>query len=886
MIPLSLRLRNFMCYRDEQALDFGGIHLACLAGDNGHGKSALLDAITWALWGRARARRDDELIALGETEMWVELAFELAGQRYRVWRQRSKRGRGQSDLHFYVWNAVAPPPPSQGGGQGGEGRRLPTSPPAPLSYEERGREGDWQLLDEGGLLERQAQIIRTLRMEYETFVNSAFLLQGQADSFTVKTASERKQILADILGLGRYELYEKRAADEAQARKEQAGRLQGELVALEAELGRRAEYERSLETARAAASTAAATLRAAEAEQAAARLAVSQRQDQARQLADLRGRLARAERELAGDRSQLEAAQAQLQRYEAVVAQRDEIEAGWAALQAARSEDAAWNGRLLRQTQLAETLSRARLAVEQARLALESEGQLLAERHAELGRKIAAGEEQIGLLADAQAALAHMAEQQARRDAIADDLRAGAERIAGLRLESDRLRIEGQAVREKMEMLGAAATANCPLCQQPLTDQHRDQMLADLAAERAALAERWQASHTELKALVERKTALEAEDADLARELRGRDARQRQAAQAEAAQADARAAAEEQVKLAQARATVTARLAAADYAPAERATLAQLQAQLAEVGYDPAAHEAVRSRLSGLEAFDTRYQRQLLPALDGIADARGRAESLIAQLARREAEWAADRGLADQLVVTLADQPRLEAALTLAAAEVERAAQTLRRAHAEEGAAMQQISTLAVQEERRKQRLADLERANAEIGIYNQLREAFGKKGLQAMMIESAIPEVEIEANRLLGRMTENRMSLRLETQREKVTGGVAETLDIIIADELGARPYEMYSGGESFRANLALRIAISKLLARRAGAQLQTLVIDEGFGSQDSQGRTLVVEAINSIQDDFARIIVVTHIDELKDLFPARIDVVKTAEGSRVSIA
>ena len=66
-----------MCYREEQTLDFSGIHLACLTGDNGHGKSALLDAMTWALWGRAWGRRDDELIALGESEMWVEFEFGL-----------------------------------------------------------------------------------------------------------------------------------------------------------------------------------------------------------------------------------------------------------------------------------------------------------------------------------------------------------------------------------------------------------------------------------------------------------------------------------------------------------------------------------------------------------------------------------------------------------------------------------------------------------------------------------------------------------------------------------------------------------------------------------------------------------------------------------------
>ena len=218
MIPLKLRLHNFMCYREEQSLDFSGIHLACLTGDNGHGKSTLLDAITWALWGKARARRDDELITLGETEMWVEFEFGLTGQRYRVWRQRSKKGRGQSDLHFYVWD-------------------------------DRGE--DWQVLDDGGLLERQAQIIRTLRLDYDTFTNSSFLLQGRADSFTVKTASERKQILADILGLSRYDLYEERAKAEAQTRKERAGLIEGEIRAIERDLARRADYEAQLERGRA-----------------------------------------------------------------------------------------------------------------------------------------------------------------------------------------------------------------------------------------------------------------------------------------------------------------------------------------------------------------------------------------------------------------------------------------------------------------------------------------------------------------------------------------------------------------------------------------------------------------------------------------------------------
>ncbi|MBI5828538.1 MAG: hypothetical protein HZB20_03130 [Chloroflexi bacterium] len=153
------------------------------------------------------------------------------------------------------------------------------------------------------------------------------------------------------------------------------------------------------------------------------------------------------------------------------------------------------------------------------------------------------------------------------------------------------------------------------------------------------------------------------------------------------------------------------------------------------------------------------------------------------------------------------------------------------------------------------------------------------------MIIEAAVPEIETAANQLLGRMTAGQMNVRFDTQRETQAGETRETLDIKIADELGTRAYENYSGGEQFRVNFAIRIALSQLLARRAGSQLQTLIIDEGFGSQDAQGRERLVEAINAIQDDFQRILVVTHLDDLKDAFPARIDIVKTADGSQISV-
>ncbi len=100
MLPLRLEIKNFLAYRSPDPIRFDGIHLACLTGPNGAGKSSLLDAITWALWGKARARRDEELVHMGQNDMYVMLEFEQIGLTYQVIRRRSrsKSGSGTLDL--------------------------------------------------------------------------------------------------------------------------------------------------------------------------------------------------------------------------------------------------------------------------------------------------------------------------------------------------------------------------------------------------------------------------------------------------------------------------------------------------------------------------------------------------------------------------------------------------------------------------------------------------------------------------------------------------------------------------------------------------------------------------------------------------------------------
>ena len=117
MIPLQLSIRNFLCYRDNlPPLDLRGVHVACLCGANGHGKSALLDAMTWCLWGQARtgSRNYDALIAYGETECRVELDFQAQGQTYRVIRRRLRSGRGRTELDLFTLNDAGQPRPITG----------------------------------------------------------------------------------------------------------------------------------------------------------------------------------------------------------------------------------------------------------------------------------------------------------------------------------------------------------------------------------------------------------------------------------------------------------------------------------------------------------------------------------------------------------------------------------------------------------------------------------------------------------------------------------------------------------------------------------------------------------------------------------------------------
>ena len=298
--------------------------------------------------------------------------------------------------------------------------------------------------------------------------------------------------------------------------------------------------------------------------------------------------------------------------------------------------------------------------------------------------------------------------------------------------------------------------------------------------------------------------------------------------------------------------------------------------------YDDAARTDAYSRVQELQPFQEKF-RQLAEAKINLPREEESATQTQRMLHRRREELSRleEQRQADKEGVS--GLPSWETCLCQAEETQKGLEAKQQEAIARRGNLVGQLERARVLEQEIGEGSARLSEMLADQDIYQELVTAFGRQGVQAMLVETVVPRLENEANLLLGRMTDNRMQLQLETQRERRTGrgDPIETLEIRVSDELGPRSYEMYSGGEAFRINLALRIALSKVLAQRMGAPLPTLFIDEGFGTQDAAGREQILDVIGAIQDDFDKIIVITHLDELKDIFPVRIEVQKGHFGS-----
>ena len=146
MLPIRLEIKNFLPYRVPDPLLFDGIQMACLTGANGAGKSSILDAITWVLWGEARAKREDDPDSSRPDRDEHPIGF-YAGrlQISRLAAARASGKSGRSELTLFGQNP----------------------------------QGGWTSINEGSIRETQRKINEILRLTHETFIHSAYLQQAR-----------------------------------------------------------------------------------------------------------------------------------------------------------------------------------------------------------------------------------------------------------------------------------------------------------------------------------------------------------------------------------------------------------------------------------------------------------------------------------------------------------------------------------------------------------------------------------------------------------------------------------------------------------------------------------------------------------------------------------
>jgi len=850
MIPVRLKLQGFLSYLQPQEVDFTGFDMACISGHNGAGKSSLLDAITWALFGKARTSERDAVINDQSERAEVTLDFLYEGHLYRVIRSRM-RGK-TSLLEFFV---------SQDG-------------------------HTWRPLTESKMSETQARIEHLLRMDYETFINASFFLQGKADQFTIKNPGERKQILMNILGLEIWERYKESAAARRRQTEQELAALEGQLQEIERELAEEPQRHAELRALEAELKQAEEQRRSRESVLENARRLEASLAERRHLVQALHNQWQTAREGLERQQRTLEERQALWLEAQTLLQQAEAIEAAYAAWQEARRDLERWED-LASQFRDLEAqrkdqeniiaLERARLETELKRLQAE------ATRMANEAASLAAMEAQV---MEDRRQMQAIEERLAERPHLQRQKEELGQRYAQLRVENDTLYSQMQELKEHIAQLEAIEGATCPICGKPLTEEERQDLIQQLTQEGKQKAERYRENKEALKDLETQNKRLDEALRDLellerqAKTLAGRLAQEEERLQS----IQQRLQTWEEGEARRLR-EVESLLREERFAPEARQALQALDEQCRALGYDPQAHQAARQREQEGRASEEALRR-LERARAEVGVLEREIASLQEELARRRAEVAALEAEYQQAEARLQQEAADLPDLLALEREVRDLKERENQLRSRVGGARQKVEVLGTLRRRREE--VNLRRGELQVEItrLKRLEEAFSKNGVPALLIEQALPEIQAQANDLLDRLSNGTMSVAFETQREfKSKEGKGETLDILIRDGSGIRPYEMFSGGEAFRINFAIRLALARVLAQRAGARLQTLVIDEGFGSQDLEGRQRLIEALSLVRQDFAKILVITHLEELKDAFPARIEVEKTPQGSRVRV-
>ncbi len=849
MRPLKLELKGFTAFRDAATLDLTGLDLFAIAGPTGSGKSSLLDAMTYALYGRVERVGDrvGQLISQGQPRMAVSLEFGVGPDHYRVTRSTGAKGATRILL-------------------------------------ERFRHGEWTQAGEGADRVREAdQLIKdVVGLPYDGFTRSVLLPQGKFQEFLVGDAKKRRDLLSDLLDLERFRRMAERAGAMARESSSRAQTLAevlgGEFAGVtpgalrDAKGAARVAEKRERALARAAREVSAVAKRWER-----ERSAFEELRGLIVEVRDLSAQAQGAAGELGDLADQAKISGAELRRTRAAGRRASDAEAR--ASKARAEAEGSWGPLAV----LIQARTRA-------------EGLLVAERAADALR---------GRLREARESVPKLALMLEKARAGVRRCRRRLEQAEGAVLRRQAALDKAQAHDQVSALLAGRKPGDpCPVCGKSLGALPRRPGADAVAKARAAMESARgtvQATHEDL---VETEKAVEAAAKDLEaavlaeqrlvadgeereRELTGLVAELQAVLGARSpldplAELSARATRLQGLMDAETRAGEASRQADIAWARAEherdRIASAVLQARARlQLDLGPLLKRASRAAGEGIEL-------PAMPLLPSTLDP-GSAGAFAAELGK------ALGGLAGSLEGALDGRRRagrrfLEEARALVPAPVPEAGDlqdlvemvdaAARAATAEAATATHRASDLEERIERRSELERDSAEATSRASRFRALATELRADRLVAFLQAEALQVLATAGSERLAGLSDGRY--RLVCREDEFS--VVDTWNG--EDERSARTL---SGGETFLASLALALALSeqvRSLSVTERARLDSLFLDEGFGTLDAESLRIVVEAIEQLGGDGRLVGVITHVRDLAERFP-RIEVHKSPRGSRL---
>ncbi len=866
-MPVEIEVKNYRNYRDEK-FSFDSVRFCTINGSNGVGKSSLfMDAMLDALFEEPREGDltgwicNDESARSGA----IKFTFRLGDRLYRVTRTRAKSGKATLNLSEQV-------------------------------------DGEWADRSREKFKDTQQEIINTIGMDSLTLKACALIMQDQYGLFLTADKESRMQILGNILGLGAYSDMEDIAAN----RLTDTNRTIRTLSDRVADITGGLPDPDALETA---AAEAQAAIKAQEAESkeltdtaTAKRVTLNTLLEAGRRAIKLNASIATLTARRAAAEATKTTQAGIVLNADAILSQGAEIAAGVALHTSLVAEEktlisdmALYDSATARRAQLVRAVADEQAAIDKAADRRRANVSALETAKLKLAREPELAEKHTEYEA-AKQAVTDMEELQADYTAKSDTVNHLEQQLMKLKAERGQGQAERRnlvlALEKRVELLDNSGcpnidTASCRFLSDAI--EARDKLPgaeADLETytinAESAIAEA-EKRLTDALAALEGSLYTPAKINALRASLRSLEAFETQYRGLAASRSDAQHLEEAIADIDRQTADHQAKMTA------YQTELGTLAAQLEKLQTAADRSRALKAQIT--EAAVWLEKERLLP----VAEEKKKAATA------RITELTADIGDMDaELLDKMAELDREKAASTgadVAQAEVDtldaaiaERTKTIQNLSMQLGAIRKQQETAQAAREQVKALLEQVNGLSTTAAGLDTLKKAFSQDGIPHNIIRSIIPIFEATATNILGQMSGGKMAVEFVTEKVLKSNSKKEVtaLDIIINDsDTGRLAYMSRSGGERVKAALSVILALAEIKSTKAGVQLGFLFIDEP-PFLDAQGIQAYCDALEAIQGRYSdlKVMAITHDPTMKARFPQSIDIVKTAEGSKVIYA